>query len=99
MPAYCLRRGQPLHAVYSDGRQRLICDQCGWIYFPQLKVSAAALIQQDGRLLLLCRQHDPWKGDWYLPAGYVEVDEDPARAVERETYEECGLQVNARRLQ
>jgi hypothetical protein len=37
----------------------------------------------DGRLLLLQRSRDPWRGAWNLPAGYVEADEDPARAAGR----------------
>lgn len=84
--------------VALEGRQRLACAACGWVYYPQLKVSAAALIEQDGKLLLVRRAHEPWKGQWYLPAGYVEADEPPARAAERETLEETGLKVKAERL-
>ncbi len=75
-----------------------MCTNCGWIFYAHLKVSAAALVEQDGQLLLLQRAAPPFAGSWYLPAGYVEVDEDPSAAAERETHEECGLEVRATRL-
>lgn len=53
------------------------------------------MVIQDRRLLLVRRATPPWQGCWYLPAGYVEADEDPARAAERELWEETGLQAKA----
>ncbi len=88
---FCFRCGHRLERIFSDGLDRETCPQCGWIFYPQLKVSAAALVEKDGALLLVQRAFDPWKGCWYLPAGYVEQDEDPARAAERELFEETGL--------
>jgi 8-oxo-dGTP pyrophosphatase MutT (NUDIX family) len=47
--------------------------------------------------LLLERTHEPFKGRWNLPAGYVEADESPVQAALRETCEEpaasrgCGV--------
>lgn len=83
----------------QDSRQRSFCPRCGWVYYKQLKVGAAALIEKNGRLLLLKRSRQPWQGCWNLPAGYVEVDETPAAAAEREVLEECGLDVRATELQ
>lgn len=77
----------------QDGRQRNVCPSCGWTYYDQLKVGAAALVEQDGKLLLLRRARPPWKGQWYLPAGYVEAGETPQDAAVREVREECGLEV------
>lgn len=81
-----------------EGRAREICPACGWVHYEQLKVGAAVVIEQTGALLLLQRARQPWRGFWNLPAGYVEVDEDPARAAERETFEETGLQVKTSEL-
>jgi len=63
------------------------------VYYPQLKVSAAGLVVSEGKLLLVQRALPPWQGCWYIPAGYVEADEPPARAAEREVLEETGLLV------
>jgi len=77
------------------GRQRPVCPQCGWIYFADPKVAAAILIEQDGRVLLVRRINEPYRGLWTLPAGFVDADEDPMRAAERECLEETGLTVRA----
>lgn len=95
---HCLSCGCTLELRMLDQRQRESCPACGWVYYPQLKVGAGMLIEQDGRLLLLQRAQPPWAGCWNLPAGYVEADEDPARAAEREALEETGLVVRATRL-
>jgi 8-oxo-dGTP diphosphatase len=75
------------------GKQRPACPNCGWVHFADPKVAAAALIVQDGKVLLTQRIFEPYKGMWTLPAGFVDAFEDPARAVERECLEETGFQV------
>lgn len=95
---YCYDCGAQLTWQPIENRQREICPHCGWVYYPQLKVSAAAMVIQDGRLLLIRRATPPWQGCWYLPAGYVEADEDPKRAAERELWEETGLQAQCNAL-
>jgi 8-oxo-dGTP pyrophosphatase MutT (NUDIX family) len=95
---YCLQCGTRLESQYLDGRPRQVCPACGWVHYPHLKVAAAALIEHDGGVLLLQRASRPWQGSWNLPAGYVEVDESPERAAEREAREETGLIVQAGRL-
>jgi 8-oxo-dGTP diphosphatase len=91
--SYCLKCGTELETRSLDGRNREVCGRCGWIYYPQLKVGAGVLIEKDGCLLLLQRAHEPWKGYWNLPAGYVEADENPIDAAKREAMEETGLDV------
>ncbi len=88
---YCFQCGQRLEPALQEGRLRQACPVCGWVYYPQLKVSAAALVEKDGKILLVRRKQEPWAGCWYLPAGYVEADEDPILAAGRELREETGL--------
>lgn len=97
MAHYCLQCGMKMQTIW-DERARESCPRCGWIYYPQQKLSAAGLIVQSDRLLLVRRAFAPWKDCWYLPAGYVEVDEDPMDAARREVYEETGLMVSVGRL-
>jgi ADP-ribose pyrophosphatase YjhB (NUDIX family) len=59
------------------------------------KLGAGALIEQHERLLLVLRNHEPFAGSWNLPAGFVEVDEGPGVAAQREAQEETGLRVVA----
>jgi ADP-ribose pyrophosphatase YjhB (NUDIX family) len=93
--SFCLKCGQELVIRRLENRDREVCPACDWIYYPQLKVSGGALITHQGEILLVCRANEPWKGYWYLPAGYSEVDEAPAITAERETLEETGLVVRA----
>ena len=77
------------------GHERAVCPQCGWIHFADPKVAAAVLLEQDGRVLLVRRVNEPFRGLWTLPAGFVDAGEDPARAAERECLEETGLVIRA----
>jgi len=82
-----------------EGRPREVCPACSWVNYEHWKVSAGACIEKDGRLLLVQRGYEPWKGCWHMPAGYVEVDESLQAAAERETLEETGLIVQAAALE
>lgn len=92
---YCFQCGHELESRRIDYRDREVCPACNWVYYVQLKVGAAMLIERDNQLLLLQRNHEPWKGSWMLPAGYVEADEDPQDAACREVLEETGLTIES----
>ncbi len=77
------------------GRLRPVCPSCGWVYFADPKVAAAVLVEKDGRVLLVRRINEPFRGLWTLPAGFVDAGEDPKAAAERECLEETGLVVHA----
>lgn len=52
-----------------------------------------AVVERDGRLLLIRRANPPLEGYWAPPAGYVEFDESVEAATIRETHEEAGVKV------
>lgn len=91
---FCIRCGTALKVqLYQDGHPHPVCPSCGWAYFPDPKVAAAALVVKDHTVLLVQRHFDPAKGMWTLPAGFLNAEEDPASAAERECLEETGLAV------
>lgn len=98
MNHYCLMCGTKLGSEMIENRDREVCPKCGWIHYASLKVSAGVRIEKDGRLLLVQRGLDPWKEKWYLPAGFVEIDEEPYQGAIREAYEETGLRVKIKSL-
>ena len=60
---------------------------------PMVTVDAAVFSFADGktRLLLIERKHDPYAGQWAIPGGFIEMDEELEDAVARELEEETGL--------
>ena len=95
---YCPRCGTAVKIETQFGKARPVCPRCGWMYFADPKVAAAVLVEQDGRVLLVRRVNEPFRGLWTLPAGFVDAEEDPARAAERECLEETGLTVRVTRV-
>jgi 8-oxo-dGTP diphosphatase len=91
---YCSDCGTELIERVVEGRPRSACPSCGRIAYQQLKVGAGALLQRDGKLLLVQRgPKEAFPGAWNLPAGYCEADEPPRLTAARETAEETGLEV------
>jgi ADP-ribose pyrophosphatase YjhB (NUDIX family) len=59
------------------------------------KVDVRGAIFVDGRVLLVRERSD---GRWTLPGGWVDVNDAPAAAVEREIFEESGYRARAVKL-
>jgi ADP-ribose pyrophosphatase YjhB (NUDIX family) len=96
---YCPECGRPLSIPEVEQGNHILCSDCGYEYFAQLKVGAGAIIERDHKLLLLRRSQEPFKDSWNIPAGYVEADESPEEAVIRETREETGLTIGGVNLE
>jgi ADP-ribose pyrophosphatase YjhB (NUDIX family) len=86
---YCPRCGNENRA---DGAART-CDACGLTVYPNPAVAACALVERDGRLLLVRRARDPERGKWDIPGGFTDEGEEPLDAVRRELREETGLEI------
>ena len=95
---FCPRCGAEVTHEDKFGMVRPVCPQCGWIYFIDPKVAAAVLVEEGGRVLLVRRVNEPFRGLWTLPAGFVNGNEDPAEAAARECLEETGLSVRVTRV-
>lgn len=93
MIAYCSHCGSKT-ATRLIGRQQLsVCSSCEQVFFRNPKVVAAAVIEDQGRVLLVKRDIEPGRGLWGLPGGFVDWDEHPEAAMVRECREEVGIQV------
>ncbi len=62
-----------------------------------LTVDAIVFTQKNNEtfVLLIQRGHEPFKGKWALPGGFVNMDETLEEACKRELLEETGLKVDA----
>ncbi len=92
---FCPKCSTELALEPYNHRRRRLCKKCGFVDFHNPVPAAGAIVVQDGKLLLVERAEDPYKGDWCIPAGYMEWDESPRRCAERELKEETGLEIRA----
>ena len=99
-PRFCARCGAAMDERDHGDRRRPVCPACGWTYYAKNALGAAVLIERTTNsagsvpeILLVQRAHDPYRGDWMLPAGFVEYGEDAAATAAREAAEECSLTV------
>ena len=67
------------------------CPNCG--EYKNRAISIDAIIEQDGKILLVKRGIDPYKGYWAIPGGHVDFDETLEQSTVREVKEETGLTV------
>lgn len=73
---------------------RLVCRQCGFVFYLDPKVAVGTIIRtQTERLVLVRRAIEPGYGKWVFPGGYVDRGEALVDAALREAREECGLDV------
>jgi 8-oxo-dGTP diphosphatase len=63
--------------------------------FPRAALTVDAVVfskeKNSLEILLIQRKHEPWKGMWALPGGFLEVDETCEQGAKRELEEETGL--------
>jgi ADP-ribose pyrophosphatase YjhB (NUDIX family) len=77
--------------------RRVECAHCGFVAYPSSKPTAGALCEDEaGRVLLVRRAHEPFKGRWDIPGGFLEEGEHPLDGLRRELSEETGLEIEPR---
>src|SRR5439155_26143560 len=76
------------------GDGRVECPACGFVVYANSAPTACAVcLDGDGRVLLGRRAHEPYRGRWDIPGGFLEEDEHPLDCLRRELREETGLDV------
>lgn len=90
---FCPKCATRLESRPMGDKERPACPACGFVFYFNPVVGAGALVEMDGRVVLVRRGVEPKLGYWSLPSGYVEADELAEAAAVRETQEETGLDV------
>lgn len=92
---FCPRCGGHLkkQKVKAIEPERLVCQQCSFIFYLDPKVVAGTIFTIEERIVLLRRGVEPEMGKWVFPGGYVDRGESVREAAIRETQEESNVQV------
>lgn len=77
---------------------RLVCTECGFVFYLDPKLAACSIIEMDGRIVLAKRGINPQRGKWAMPGGHVDRGEVVEIAARRETEEECGIKTRIKGL-
>jgi ADP-ribose pyrophosphatase YjhB (NUDIX family) len=72
---------------------RPACPECGFIQYLNPAPGAGVVLLRGMKVCLVRRRFPPKEGEWCLPTGFMEWDEDVAVTAARETLEETGLEV------
>jgi ADP-ribose pyrophosphatase YjhB (NUDIX family)/GNAT superfamily N-acetyltransferase len=92
--SFCQRCGHEMSSDMIGGRERPVCPQCGFVIFKNPVPGVGVLVEMEGGVVLIKRGHDPKKGLWALPAGFIEADESIEEAAVRECKEETNLDID-----
>ncbi len=78
--------------VQASSSKSWYCKTCEMTFYDSPRACAeVALFNDEGKVLLVKRAYEPWKGKFDLPGGFVEDDETAEQAMLRELQEELGL--------
>ncbi len=95
---FCVSCGSAL--VYrswteGDGSMQLCCSavSCSHVHFLDPKLAAGVVATIKGEVVIVRRAHNPGKGLWTFPGGFVNRGEVVPKAAAREAEEEAGIEV------
>jgi ADP-ribose pyrophosphatase YjhB (NUDIX family) len=92
--AFCPLCGAPLDGVVDEKRERMRCGSCGYMHYRNPAPAAGVIVLDTGRVLLVRRKYEPYRGQWVIPSGFIEYDEDVRDTARRELLEETGLEID-----
>lgn len=91
---FCSNCGGSEWITKSD--REFVCTACGHRHFiAPISAAVALLLDEQDRVLVIRRAHEPGLGKLGLPGGVIEPEETGEMAVARETHEEVGIDLPA----
>ena len=89
---YCPRCGEK--SFHAGDFKPWHCSSCDFKFYPNIAAAAGVFVfDQEGRILMTERAHEPRQGKLGLPGGFLEADETAEAGLAREVEEEVGIQI------
>jgi len=95
---YCPFCQARLVLVESGQQPRPTCPSCGFVQYKNPLPAVSILIANNNKVLLGKRNSSPGKGQWAIPSGYIEFNDDFISTAIQETKEETGLEVEIKSI-
>lgn len=91
---YCPKCGEK--SLSGKDAKQYVCNACEFVFFQNTAAAVIGAVVVDDdlmgkQLLVAIRAHEPGKGLWDLPGGFVDPDESAESALQRELQEEIGV--------
>ena len=92
---FCPRCGGylELRQVKDGEPERMVCQDCSFIFYLGPKLVAAVIFEMDGGIVMTQRAIEPGYGKWTFPGGFMDRGETAEAAASREAREEAGVEV------
>ena len=91
---YCPCCGSSQFVVNNSSSKK--CLSCDFVYYFNPRAAVVAVIRDEqGRLLVAERAHEPAKGTFDLPGGFTECGETAEQSLSREVLEETGISIHS----
>jgi len=87
---YCPQCGEALILKKGSSAKRPFCPGCSRIFYRNPTVGVAVILVEQGELLLV-RRLGSYEGQWCIPCGHLEWNEEVREAARRELEEETGI--------
>lgn len=87
---FCPHCGDALVIRPASSITRPYCPRCSKVFYRNPTVGVAVIIVENDELLLV-RRLGSYEGQWCIPCGHLEWDEEVREAAQRELKEETGL--------
>lgn len=91
LPEFCADCGAPTRTERIEDATRAVCTACESVRWQNPKPASAVAVRGDDGVLLVQRGIEPDRGQWSLPAGFLELDESHRECAVRELGEETGV--------
>lgn len=88
---YCAKCAAPVAVIHHEGRERPVCNRCGYVNYVNPYPAACLVVLREGKALLTLRNIEPHSGEWCLPGGFLEWGESSEEGAARELLEETGV--------